>query len=213
MCIFLAASGATWSRGWYAAAVVTDTTGIWPAEVSCRDGDAAVAIATAMVPAAVRPPPTGAFVVFVLALFVDVPLEFDVAGATVTLSKPAVAVVVVVPTDVVPTVAGEVTAVDRVALAEFAAVVAVAVEEEEQDDDSSDATIDEGDAADCSVSSGGLGGGVAKLDQHVDGELLLDVTLLAQSKPTSTSTRVDHVVSHGDSDRVGEDDTYGSSFR
>lgn len=186
---------------------MTDTTGTWPAVVSCRDGDAAVAIATATVPAAVRPPPTGAlFEVFVPALFVDA------AGATVTFSEPAVVVaVMVVPADVVPTAADEVTVVDKVALA---AVTAVDVDVEGQDDDSSDGTtVAEGDAADCSVSSGGLGGGVAKPDQHVDGELLLDVTLLAQSKPTSTSTRVDHVVSHGDSDRVGEDETYGSSFR
>lgn len=91
-----------------------------------------------------------------------------------------------------------------VAVAVAVDVAAVAAEE-----DNSAATTD----GDTSVSSGGLGGGVAKPDQHVDGELLLDVTLLAQSNPTSTSTRVDHVVSHGDSERVGEDDTIGSSFR
>lgn len=108
------------------------------------------------------------------------------------------------------------TAADLLPAADFptattageAAVMAVVAAAAAAAEDNIDATTD-GDT--CSVSSGGLGGGVAKPDQQVDGELLLDVTLLAQSKPTSTSTRVDHVVSHGDSDRVGDD--IGSSFK
>lgn len=130
-----------------------------------------------------------------------------VAGETVIFSRPAVVVVA----DAVLTAA----IADDSAAKELADVVAA-----EDCNGDADATVtedDDGDDDDAdvagSVSSGGLGGGVAKPDQHVDGELPLDVMLLAQSRPTSTSTRVDHVVSHGDSDRVGEEDTIGSSFR
>lgn len=188
-----------------------DTTGTWvPVEFSwCDSDDEVLAIVTAVtVPAVVR-----LLQVLVLALFVVAPV-FDTAGAwRVTFSRwPAVVV-----TDVALVAAAEVeaTVVDEPAMLEAAldadtATVAVAVAvDAAAEEDNSAATTD----GDTSVSSGGLGGGVAKPDQHVDGELLLDVTLLAQSSPTSTSTRVDHVVSHGDSERVGEDDTIGSSFR
>lgn len=188
-----------------------DTTGTGPVAVSWCDGDVAavVAIATATVPVAVRPLPTE--VVLVLAWLVVVP-AFEVAGVTVTLSRPAVvAVVLVAPIAVVPTVAVVVV----VAVVDCTAALLdgeplTATGPFADAEDSSDATTD-GDT--CSVSSGGLGGGVAKPDQQVDGELLLDVTLLAQSKPTSTSTRVDHVVSQGDSERGDDDDAIGSSFR
>lgn len=225
LCIFLAASGDRWSLGWYAtaAAVVMDNTGAWTtaaAAVPCSrcagDAAAVIVVATAAtVPTAVRPPTVT--VVLVLALLVPAVQVLAVltgltvapdaaAGATVTFSRPAV---VVAAADVagVDAVAAEATRPDapvvEAVAAAFAAAATAAAE------DSSDATT----VGDTSVSSGGLGGGVANPDQHVEGELLLDVTLLAQSRPTSTSTRVDHVVSHGDSDRVGEDDTIGSSFR
>lgn len=214
LCIFLAASGVRWSRGWYAAAAAMMGTACGTgARLSRCAGDAVAAdactVTAATVPTAVRPTTA---VVLVLAWLVVVP-ALAVAGARVTFSRPAVVpaaeatVPVEVATEVVAAVDGAapmaVADLDDAALAAAAAAAAAAAE------DSSDATTD-GDT--CSVSSGGLGGGVAKPDQQVDGELLLDVTLLAQSRPTSTSTRVDHVVSHGDSDLVGDDET-GSSFR
>lgn len=159
----------------------------------------------------------------------------NAAGATVTLSRSAVVVAAVE----VPTAVRGVTAVEVAAAAEDEVAIATAPVEEANvelmaaggilvSSDMAAAAAAAAAAAEvveaavavegavvvaaASVSSGGLGGGVAKPDQHVDGELLLDVTLLAQSRPTSTSTRVDHVVSHGDSERVG-DDTIGSSFK
>lgn len=199
-----------------------DNTGAWTTAATavpgsrCAGDAAAIVVATAATaPTAVRPPTVT--VVLVLALLVPAVQVLAVltgltvapdaaAGATVTFSRPAV-VVAAADVEGVDAVAAEATrpevpAVEAVAAA-FAAAAAAAA------DDSNDATT----VGDTSVSSGGLGGGVANPDQHVEGELLLDVTLLSQSRPTSTSTRVDHVVSHGDSDRVGEDDTIGSSFR
>jgi len=192
-----------------------DNTGAWTTAAvpgsRCAGDAAAIVVATAAtVPTAVRPPTVT--VVLVLALLVPVvqvpaePTGLTVApaGATVTFSRPAVVVAAadVAGLEAAEAIRPEVPAVEAEAAA-FAAAAAAAA------DDSSDATT----VGDTSVSSGGLGGGVANPDQHVDGELLLDVTLLSQSRPTSTSTRVDHVVSHGDSDRVGEDDTIGSSFK
>lgn len=196
-----------------------DNTGAWTTAAAVPGsrcaGDAAgiVVTAAATVPTGVLPPTVT--VVLVLALLVPAVQVLAVltllmvtpdaaAGVTVTFSRPAV---VVAADDVAGLDAAEVTrpdvpAVEAVAAA-FAAAAAAAA------DESSDATT----VGDTSVSSGGLGGGVANPDQHVDGELLLDVTLLSQSSPTSTSTRVDHVVSHGDSGRVGDDDTIGSSFK
>lgn len=196
-----------------------DNTGAWTAAAAvpgsrCVGDAAAIAVATAAtVPTAVRPPTVT--VVLVLALLVPAVQVLAVltgltvapdaaAGATVTFSRPAVEVAAadVAGLDEAEATRPDGPAVEAVAAAFAAAATAAA-------DDSSDATT----VGDTSVSSGGLGGGVANPDQHVDGELLLDVTLLSQSRPTSTSTRVDHVVSHGDSDRVGEDDTIGSSFK
>lgn len=175
---------------------------------------------------AVRPP---TIAVLVLALLVVVPVIKADGAATVTLSRPAVmvaaadptvpgctAAVAVIPVEVEVATEATVAALEvraagtvAVAAAEEAASAAAPVVAE---DCNRDAVPDDADDG-ASVSSGGLGGGVAKPDQQVDGELLLDVTLLAQSKPTSTSTLVDHVVSHGDSDRAGDDETIGSSFR
>lgn len=199
-----------------------ETTGVCAAavHVSLRDGDATVEMTTDDTgpTEAVRPPPPPTDVVLVLTLWVVVPtavLRADGAATVVTLSRPAVVVAAAaVPTTAaVVEVAADAEAIEDVEVpadafvhltADVAAAAAAAA-----DDASREATTD----GDTSVSSGGLGGGVAKLDQHVDGELLLDATLLAQSRPTSTSTRVDHVVSQGDSERVGEDDTIGSSFK
>jgi len=180
---------------------------------ACTTAAAIVVATAATVPTAVRPPTVT--VVLVLALLVPAVQVLAVltglteapdaaAGATVTFSRPAVVGVAadVAGFDATEATRPDVPAVETVAAA-FAAAAAAAA------DDSSDATT----VGDTSVSSGGLGGGVANPDQHVDGELLLDVTLLSQSRPTSTSTRVDHVVSQGDSDRVGDDETIGSSFK
>lgn len=146
------------------------------------------------------------------------------AGATVTFSSPAVVVAAAaVPTAVLMAAEAAVAAAMAAADAEAGAPVAagttvvVALRTGDVADVDAAAAVDSNEATtagDTSVSSGGLGGGVAKPDQHVDdGELPLDVTLLAQSSPTSTSTRVAHVVNHGDSERVGDEETIGSSFR
>jgi len=199
-----------------------DNTGAWTTAATavpgsrCAGDAAAIVVATAAtVPTAVRPPTVTVVLVLallvpavqVLAVLTGLTVAIDAAaGATVTFSRPLVVVATaeVAGVDVVKAEATrpEMPVVEAVAAA-FAAAAAAAA------DESSDATT----VGDTSVSSGGLGGGVAKPDQQVEGELLLDVTLLSQSSPTSTSTRVDHVVSHGDSDLVGEDDTIGSSFR
>lgn len=180
--------------------------------VSRCAGDAAAAIVddtAATVPTAVRP--LTVTVVLVLALLVPAAPAVlagltaapDAVGATVTFNRPAEVVATGVAwVDAMELNRPGVLAVGAAAL-DFVAAAAAAA------DDRIVATT----VGDTSVSSGGLGGGVANPDQHVDGELLLDVTLLAQSRPTSNSTRVDHVASHGDSDRVGDDETIGSSFR